>query len=748
MSSRVLRTSLAAAAATATLVATASPAAAVESTPKPTTAQVDDLGSFDVGETSDRGFDYTIDTDLSELEQQAPDQPAEPIEISGQCPAIYALGVEATGGSREDAPRDVDSGFIGGLYSSAFNQAGADDSQAARFKREYIPYNSGMGIPGPHGNKAYRDSVDGGVAELTERAEQVTAQCPQTKLFVSGYSQGADVAGRFLAQVGTGDSVVSADQIAGGSLFGSPTRIDAAPIFVGTDSATRPDAVPGTDGVAVSEIPEVVSQVPGGGGPLPASYRIASFGELDGRIASWCIDGDIVCAMPEDAPLARAIAKVGSELALTPEDPVSIISRMADSMALVPAEVGMDVIAEDVHGETLETLTYTPTTSISQRLEMATETGDQNGSTEPRVADSSGDDGAPVTGIDVGLGDDLTDTAMDSLDTVGDQAGASAEALGAGAQEQVDTSLGQVDTTDTPKVASASGLTGMSDSLGGVDLLGSLSGSSASSPSSSTGQGTFTMDDSVLGGDLKIGSALLGPMVENTDGSNPLRAIGKLGIVGINAASTIAQRTLTPQTIAQVASVGLADPGAGLAVLSAKAAGATASVLVPAGVNGAQQVVTAAQSEVADNRGLIEMATNVKYWQHGMQHTSYQSVPMSPTGESALEITRQWVVASVSDATDGGEDEGEEALELDESTQSSESSSVESSTEAEQSSSESSSASTESTSSTSQATSTTSMEQRSEEMQMYGTWDSDTEPGESDVPTGVGSRNTDEDEDS
>ncbi|WP_084142113.1 cutinase family protein [Corynebacterium sputi] len=743
--SRVLRTSLAAAAATATLVATAAPAAAVESTPKPTTAQVDDLGSFDVGETSDRGFDYDIDADLSDLEQQAPPEPAKPIEISGECPAIYALGVEATGGSREDAPRDADAGFIGGLYSSAFNQAGGDDSQAARFKREYIPYNSGMGFPGPHGNKAYRDSVDGGVAELTDRAEQITSQCPETKIFVSGYSQGADVAGRFLAQVGAGDSVVSADQIAGGSLFGSPTRIDAAPIFVGTDSATRPDAVPGTDGDAVSEIPEVVSQVPGGGGPLPASYRIASFGDLDGRIASWCIDGDIVCAMPEDAPLARAIAKVGSELALTPEDPVSIISRMADSMALVPAEVGMDVIAEDVHGETLETLTYTPTTSISQRLEMATETGDQNGASQPRVADSSGDEGAPVTGIDVGLGDDLTDTAMDSLDSVGDQAGASAETLGATAQEQVDTSLGQVDTTDTPQAASAGGLTGMSDSLGGVDLLGSLTGSSASSPSS-VGQGPFTMDDSVLGGDLKIGSALLGPMVENTDGSNPLRAIGKLGIVGINAASTIAQRTLTPQTIAQVASVGLADPGAGLAVLSAKAAGATASVLVPAGVNGAQQVVTAAQSEVADNRGLIEMATNVKYWQHGMQHTSYQSVPMSPTGESALEITRQWVVASVSDATGGGENEGEEALELDESTQSSESSSVESSTEAEQSS-ESSSASTESTSSISQAPST-SMEERSEEMQMYGTWDSGTEPGESDVPTGVGSRNTDEDEDS
>lgn len=569
----------------------------------------------------------------------------EPTEITGTCPAVFGLGVEGTGGSREDAPRDADTGALGQLFAGVFNHAGADDAQRGGFQREYIPYNSGMGVPGwVHSDKAYRDSVDGGIEELERRSSEILAQCPDTKLYIAGYSQGGDVAGRFLASVGSGNSSVPAEAIAGGALFGSPTRDEGMTVYAGTQN-TVPDAVPGTDGEAVAGIPQVDPAPVTGAGPLPKGDRVESYGALEGRVAEWCAEGDIVCSMPEDAPLARAVAKVGSELTLSPKDPVSALTMISDSMALVPAQTAVEVVNEDIHGETLDSIDYVPTKSISQRLEDGLDTGNATtGGSTSKSTTKAPNGGSGTTASTLPRTLEAQPEAADALGIVTDSLTSGyGDAPSGGAT-----------------TAGLGGLSGIPGALGGAEIPG-LSQASAG--------GAATLFSQSMGKELNIGSALLGPLAQTGDASNPIRAIAKLGILGVNAATTIAATTLTPQTIAQVASVGLTDPAAGLAVLSAKAAGAAAAVLIPAGINGAGEVVDLVRSEVSDNQGLLEMATNVNYWAHGAHHMSYGQAPFAKTGESAMEISRQWIAASVSDISAGGE--MEEASELSSTSESS-----------------------------------------------------------------------------
>jgi Cutinase len=73
----------------------------------------------------------------------------------------------------------------------------------------------------------YQNSVRQGVADMAEKIEATVASCPDTKIVLAGYSQGAQVVGDTIAGAGRrGRPAVDAaaiDQVAAIALFGDPT---------------------------------------------------------------------------------------------------------------------------------------------------------------------------------------------------------------------------------------------------------------------------------------------------------------------------------------------------------------------------------------------------------------------------------------------------------------------------------------------------------------------------------------------
>ena len=166
-----------------------------------------------------------------------------------------------------------------------------------------------------------------------------------------------------------------------------------------------------------------------------------------------------------------------------------------------------------------------------------------------------------------------------------------------------------------------------------------------------------TSDGTTRGLDYRPGDSLSN---RAADASTPAHevdafaAIDKVLGIGINTAVTFVKKVLTMDTIAQLATVGLTNPAAGLALLGAKAADA-ALQLIPANLT--DKTTTAVskivQNEMADNKGLIKMATDVKYWSVRANHESYQRDAVTPSGGTWLSFATDWITALVKDLASG-----------------------------------------------------------------------------------------------
>lgn len=547
----------------------------------------------------------------------------------GDCVDIHALSVQGTGQSSPGVSSKANTGFLGSLYNhlnaelaragsgngstsgshgsgstgsagssgasghatstrhstthssdvSSSTSATTDKSDSAdtadkkedrpasdRFDNDFIDYDAsmagiGMKMDGtPEQSASYTDSVNGALAKLTDKATEILAACPTTKLFPVGYSQGADVVDQFLAQVGSGSSSVPADAIAGGVVYGAPRRGEGLAVIPG--GGDRPT---GPDGKTL-DLPAITAPTAGGAGLLPAGDHVDDYGALTGRVANFCTDGDLVCSTPEDSPAVRTAAKLVANTDLTAGDPFAAMSQLGDAMALTPLKAASSAINEDVSGTTLDTVKITPSKSISQRLEDA--------STDPVDTPSTGAQSDEVTGVMPGLAQKTSTSAAPS---------------------------------STP-AASGSSTAGSGDTGGSVVQ----------------------------------------------QGQDAMAALTKLGMLGMNTVETIARDTFTPDTIAQVAAVGLADPQAGLAVLGSKAAASATKVLAPVGMKAAEAAFDVAEKEVDDNQGLVKMATDVTYWRHWENHASYQSAPVTEDGTSATDYTADWITALLTDDGDSG----------------------------------------------------------------------------------------------
>ncbi|MGW4368090.1 cutinase family protein [Nocardia takedensis] len=131
-----------------------------------------------------------------------------------------------------------------------------------------------------------------------------------------------------------------------------------------------------------------------------------------------------------------------------------------------------------------------------------------------------------------------------------------------------------------------------------------------------------------------------------------LSALFKLGTIGLGTAVSIARTVLTPATVAELATVGMANPAAAVGILGAKLATAVVQLVPPQTasrwVNDAFDAIT---STVTAPDQLYTLAGAAQYSHTTGRHSSYNTVPATGGGESSLRAVTAWFTAIARDLT-------------------------------------------------------------------------------------------------
>ena len=128
-----------------------------------------------------------------------------------------------------------------------------------------------------------------------------------------------------------------------------------------------------------------------------------------------------------------------------------------------------------------------------------------------------------------------------------------------------------------------------------------------------------------------------------------VRALMKVGTIGLNAVVTVAKEVFKPQTLVELGTVGLANPAAALGILGSKALAATVKLVPPTTASRwTQEAFGAVKANVSDNAELLDVANLVRYWQAAQQHGSYAQ-PTVTGGTSAAAWTAGWFASLAAD---------------------------------------------------------------------------------------------------
>ena len=182
-----------------------------------------------------------------------------------------------------------------------------------------------------------------------------------------------------------------------------------------------------------------------------------------------------------------------------------------------------------------------------------------------------------------------------------------------------------------------------------IDLAGAVGGASLR-----TAADVVNEDVDFSSGRFQVssgGQTVLGRLAENSAPSSDtpeadakiVRAVIKAGVMGLGAAVTVAKKVLTPATITELATVGLANPPAALASLGAKVGAAVVSLFPPATISPVQRKIYHEITQgIEDNKGLLTLATDVRYWDTVRLHGTYDQVPVTDTGQTPAMFTVEW----------------------------------------------------------------------------------------------------------
>ncbi|MEU1980399.1 cutinase family protein [Nocardia sp. NPDC019395] len=129
-----------------------------------------------------------------------------------------------------------------------------------------------------------------------------------------------------------------------------------------------------------------------------------------------------------------------------------------------------------------------------------------------------------------------------------------------------------------------------------------------------------------------------------------MRALLKVGMIGLNAVVTVVRTVLNPTAIAELATAGLANPPAALLMLGVKLLGAIPQLVPPTtGIRLVSQAFNAVVDNIQDNHALLDTTTWVRYWDTIQRHQAYGNAAISATGEAPTKFIADWFGAAARD---------------------------------------------------------------------------------------------------
>ena len=547
----------------------------------------------------------------------APARAAEP-----SCPDIHVLAVQGTSQSSSNAPTKVDQGMLSSVIRPVLGAAATD--KTLRVDRTYVPYRANFGNRNGV-TSDYRDSATQGLNRLSQLANRIVLQCPATKLVVLGYSQGGHVVDAFASSVAAGQGSVAPESIAFVATYGSPTRASGAALFPNSPGQVAPRGLPGIGDLKPTKFADQLTTSQGQG-IGPDVDQISDFGALNGRVADFCIDGDLACSSPRSASLLRLGANIVEQSNLDfADDPTGTAARLAAAVADTAVRGTSTVVNADLSGSSLADLAVNPNLSISQRLSEVSSPRSLSSELDSAQAGQTQAPAATPTGTAPGL----------TLPGIGLPTGSA--------------------TGPTTVPGPTLGATPTAPSGGGLgSILSQEQGQTSTSPSTATaapntGSGT---------GAAANGTGQSAPAPTGAD--NPLRAIAKLGTIALNTVGTFATAMLTPENIASMVTAGVsaaaASSGNPVAAASGAASGTQlASAAMNAGlqaippataISGVKSIFQTLLNEVSANADLPQLVFDARTWNQVAYHGGYTNSPVSSTGAAATEVTANWIITA------------------------------------------------------------------------------------------------------
>lgn len=239
--------------------------------------------------------------------------------IAAACPGIEAIAVPGTTQTSADADPAKPVGVLGDILEPL-------KKFTKKLDTYYAPYPATI-VGGTDGG-GYRASKAAGIDSTNARLKQTASRCPRTVFLLSGYSQGADVAGDVAAAIGNNKGVIPANRLLGVGLVADPSQ---APQGQPTIGLTKP-------------------------GFGFAGVRSGGFGSLTQRngILSVCDPRDYYCNLPQGDLVMRFIGHLGSHLdAADPAGSAQKLSTIFMAGLIAPATAAVKQILELVNDPNL-----------------------------------------------------------------------------------------------------------------------------------------------------------------------------------------------------------------------------------------------------------------------------------------------------------------------------------------------------------------------------------------------------------
>lgn len=132
--------------------------------------------------------------------------------------------------------------------------------------------------------------------------------------------------------------------------------------------------------------------------------------------------------------------------------------------------------------------------------------------------------------------------------------------------------------------------------------------------------------------------------------ADPMRAMFRMGVIGLNAVGTVVRTVLNPAAIGELARAALSNPPVALVLLATKLTGAVTQLVPPTTVSRlVTEAYDAVVQNITDNKELLDTATWVRYWDTVQRHGAYATAAVDASGDAPVRFVADWFAAAARD---------------------------------------------------------------------------------------------------